>query len=68
MFNKRLLPVILVCLLLFAAGCGSKTASTGNNEQKSATNTAGSIDNTKQLVLPNSPPDMTGKVKTGSTP
>ena len=61
---KRLLPVILVCLLLFVAGCSSKTTTTADNEQKDATSTADTTDNTKQSVIPNSPPDMTGKVKT----
>ena len=64
MFSKRLLPVMLVCLLIFVAGCSSKTAATGDNEQKDATSTAGSSENTKQSVLPNGAPDMTGKVKT----
>jgi hypothetical protein len=63
MFNKRFLPMILVVLMLFAAGCGSKTASTDSNGQNGATSATGSVDNTKQPVQPDSPPDMTGKVK-----
>lgn len=62
--NKLLLVMIISFLFLITTGCGSKTASTGNNEQKGATSTAGSTDNTKQPVLPKSAPDMTGKVKT----
>lgn len=64
MFNKRFLPVILVILMLLAAGCGSKTASTDSNGQSGATTATGSVDNTKQPGQQNSPPDLTGKVKT----
>lgn len=64
MFRNKLLLVAIVSLLLFViTGCGSKTASTGNNEQKDAESTIGSIDNTKQQTSPNTP-DLVGKVKT----
>lgn len=64
MFKGRFLPLIIVLLLLFSVGCGSKTASTGNVQQKDAKSSAGSIDNTKQQGPPNNAPDMVGKVKT----
>ena len=64
MLNKRLLPMLLVCLMLFVAGCSSNTTSTVDNKQKAGTSIADSKNSTEQSVLPNNAPDMTGKVKT----
>lgn len=64
MFRSKLLVLAIVSMLLFViTGCGSKTVSTGNNEQKDAKSATNSIDNTQKQTPPNNP-DLVGKVKT----
>ncbi len=64
MFRSKFLVLAIVSMLLFViTGCGSKTASTGNNEQKDAKSATNSIDNNQKQTPPNNP-DLVGKVKT----